>query len=792
MWLWKQQTYYTAIEPCFFVSAMILCFVQAIVIMASQPGAGSSAASSAAVPKGSSGCGQPVMPLHRQTPPVGFGKGIDYHGAEAMNPQVVPHLSGLKDSSKPWLSNGEMIMVKWPAHVTMVQAFPALGAEDCLGDLRDELAVQGAHFTMRGSHKRKEGDQTTGNVLRIVGPPGSVVQIYSRLRKVVGKHMNSFTGLPPANRLRVFSISNAGVDYDKQGWLSADTALKDVDDVIQAPDVNEQLSDDEYVVEGSQCPDYRMSMQLSMTSGPIDVVANDKENASGRLNNTQDVMCSVAAEVLQPMNLLLMYLLGHARQYLAAAPDCCHDIPPRAWMTEQLDAAEARGPSMISLSRQAVHVVSISTNMGRTKQALVAHLFNAVTSFAYLVHMKFVLACFGEDEEAVNLLRTIFAPLINLGVFIIASGGAAGIRMSKVREVRDMPLWMPHLPEQVVLPGQVPMPYQQHWHSSICKNAAHMVARHLYAAHAHLYINTDCDNFWPTVYLDNIVSIFLNSEHKTGLMIKPAGNVDGGLTGRMAYRPEDFWRIGGYDELLSPSGGQDVQLKSRLGLYAAKEGTGPANHSIKGYALCGGCFPNDFSNTRVRHDRGWSKVCNVDPAVLASFCLPPEKIWHKMNAVNWTKNIGPSLTNGQWESNRKMQDGKAQLGCWWNIMPKCRVIKPDVIENVPLIQWPSTSDPSSSSAAAAVATTSTAGIPEAVPGVPAVSAVTKPAEWLGPEPGVLPPCNIEAMVVNIYVVGVDRFSEHLRDDVTCPVNVLCVCVMNTERYSVLMAVQSSG
>ncbi len=791
MWLWKQQTYYTAIEPCFFVSAMILCFVQAIVIMAYQPGAGSSAASSAAVPKGSSGCGQPVMPLHRQTPPVGFGKGIDYHGAEAMNPQVVPHLSGLKDSSKPWLSNGEMIMVKWPAHVTMVQAFPALGAEDCLGDLRDELAVQGAHFTMRGSHKRKEGDQTTGNVLRIVGPPGAVVPIYSRLRKVVGKHMNSFTGLPPANRVRVFSISDAGVDYDKQK-LSADTALKDVDDVIPAPDVNEQLSDDEYVVEGSKCPDYRMSMQLSMTSGPIDVVANDKEIASGRLNNTQDVMCSVAAEVLQPMNLLLMYLLGHARQYLAAAPDCCHDIPPRAWMTEQLDAAEARGPSMISLSRQAVHVVSISTNMGRTKQAIVAHLFNAVTSFAYLVHMKFVLACFGNDEEAVNLLRTIFAPMINLGVFIIASGGAAGIRMSKERDVRDMPLWMPHLPDHVVLPGQVPMPYQQHWHASLCKNAAHMVARHLYAAHAHLYINTDCDNFWPTVYLDNIVSIFLNSQHKKGLMIKPAGNVDGGLTGRMAYRPEDFWRIGGYDELLSPSGGQDVQLKSRLGLYAAKEGTGPANHSIKGYALCGGCFPNDFSNTRVRHDRGWSKVCNVDPAVLASFCLPQEKIWHKMNAVNWTKNIGPALTNGEWESNRQMQDGKAQLGCWWNIMPKCRVIKPDVIEDVPLVQWPSTSDSSSSSAAAAVATTSTAGIPEAVPGVPAVSAVTTPAEWLGPEPGGLPPCNIEAMVVNIYVVGVDRFSEHLRDDVTCPVNVLCVCVMNTERYSVLMAVQSSG
>ncbi len=71
-----------------------------------------------------------------------------------------------------------------------------------------------------------------------------------------------------------------------------------------------------------------------------------------------------------------------------------------------------------------------------------------------------------------------------------------------------------------------------------------------------------------------------------------------------------------------------------------------------------------------------------------------------------------------------------------------------------------------------MATEWTADRPEGVPGVPAVSAVTKAGKWIGPESHALPPCNIEAMVVNIYVVGVDRFSEHLRDDVTCPVNVL--------------------
>ena len=40
----------------------------------------------------------------------------------------------------------------------MEEAFPPIGAEDCLGDLHDEFAVQGAHFTTRTERKRKKGD----------------------------------------------------------------------------------------------------------------------------------------------------------------------------------------------------------------------------------------------------------------------------------------------------------------------------------------------------------------------------------------------------------------------------------------------------------------------------------------------------------------------------------------------------------------------------------------------------------------------------------------------------------
>ncbi len=115
----------------------------------------------------------------------------------------------------------------------------------------------------------------------------------------------------------------------------ADIAVQDMDNVMQAPDMHEVLSDYEYVAEGSKCPDYKLSMQLSMDSGPIDVLENDKQDTTGRIHNTQDVVCSIEAAVLQPMSGLLMYLLGYAREYVAAAPECCHNIPPRAWMTRQ-------------------------------------------------------------------------------------------------------------------------------------------------------------------------------------------------------------------------------------------------------------------------------------------------------------------------------------------------------------------------------------------------------------------------------------------------------------------------
>jgi hypothetical protein len=174
-----------------------------------------------------------TMPMHRQAPPAGCGQGIDYHGAAAANPDEIPHLSKLQNTPKAWISNGEMLMVKWPVDFTMRYAFPPPGTADCLLELEDELAVQGANFTMRSQRKRKPSDVITYQMLRIVGPPGSVKQIYRRLRSVVGNFKQNFKGLPPVNRPRVFAVSDKGWDYDNQGFLNEN--VKDMDDTGPCP-----------------------------------------------------------------------------------------------------------------------------------------------------------------------------------------------------------------------------------------------------------------------------------------------------------------------------------------------------------------------------------------------------------------------------------------------------------------------------------------------------------------------------------------------------------------------------
>jgi hypothetical protein len=629
--------------------------------MATQ-GSGSGGASSSSA-KSCSAPDKVTMPLRRQAPPAGYGKGIDYHGAAAASPDDVPHMSHLLNTSKAWISNGEMVMVQWPVHASMVKAFPSLGATDCLLELNDEVAVLGASFTMRAQRKRKSSEESTYHTLRIVGPPGTVVSIYKRLRTVAGIFMKSFKGLPPANRVRVFAVSERGWDYDNKEYLHKPENLQDMDGTGMPVDENEIYSDDEYTELVIQSQDYRQTMKLTLPVGELDVAQNEQEERTGRKTH-HHLGVGINAEMVQsPMSSMLVYLLEHARKYLAVAPACCQNIPPRTWMTEQLDAAEARGAEFIEMGAFAnKFVVIISTNMGRNKQCIAAQLFNLVTSFVYFRYIRFVVTTFGNDAEDANLLRTVFAPAIQHGIITIASGGMAGAAMSSKAGWLDKPDWMPSLPDHTILPGQQMMPMCRYWHSSLCKNTSHMVADHKFQSRANLYINTDCDNFWPTAYVENILGIWMKFQNEKGLCIIPHGLVDGGTTGRMCYRPVDFWAIGGYDENLTPSGGQDVQLRLRLGLYGVEKGNGQQLKMITNYQLVGGCFPIDFECTTIKHDRGLAKTTNIDPALLKELPGTEDKKWHKMNSLNWQKNVTPGLTAKQWLCNEKMVDGKTKLG----------------------------------------------------------------------------------------------------------------------------------
>ena len=164
----------------------------------------------------------------------------------------------------------------------MVKAFPSLGAADCLLESHDELAVLGASFTMRAQRKRKSSEESTYHTLRIVGPPGTVVSIYKRLRTVAGIFMKSFKGLPPANRVRVFAVSERGWDYDNKEYLHKPENLQNMDVTGMPVDENEIYSDDEYTELVIQSQDYRQTMKLTLPVGELDVAQNEQEERTGR------------------------------------------------------------------------------------------------------------------------------------------------------------------------------------------------------------------------------------------------------------------------------------------------------------------------------------------------------------------------------------------------------------------------------------------------------------------------------------------------------------------------------
>jgi hypothetical protein len=185
--------------------------------------------------------------------------------------------------------------------------------------------------------------------------------------------------------------------------------------------------------------------------------------------------------------------------------------------------------------------------------------------------------------------------------------------------------------------------------------------------------------------------------------------------------------------------------------------------------LVGGCFPNDFGNTRVKHDRGEAKMTNIDPALLSAFPGPATKQWAKMNARNWQDNMSPGIRNKVWLCNGHMENEKTELGYWWNCLPTCRIVPPDRIEGMPVSAWPYKDERVPLSSGVADPSAPQVASHEAVPGgaTSAGSADTLRDPSLASLEGTTG--HKKKLLVNIYVVGIARLTEFDRDDNTCSV-----------------------
>jgi hypothetical protein len=53
-----------------------------------------------------------TMPTHRFQAPAGCGKGIEFTDAAQPQPDEVPHLRHLSNTTRAWISNGEMLIVR--------------------------------------------------------------------------------------------------------------------------------------------------------------------------------------------------------------------------------------------------------------------------------------------------------------------------------------------------------------------------------------------------------------------------------------------------------------------------------------------------------------------------------------------------------------------------------------------------------------------------------------------------------------------------------------------------------
>lgn len=124
----------------------------------------------------------------------------------------------------------------------------------------------------------------------------------------------------------------------------------------------------------------------------------------------------------------------------------------------------------------------------------------------------------------------------------------------------------------------------QHWHASVAKNTSHLTAA------GSFIINLDCDNFIDSNAIDALLNLSdkkINNTLFTGFdgniekkwrpwkkknfrvryKFIQSRNIHSGSYGNIGLPKSLFYKLGGYDEMLPPMGGQDADLLKRAIAY---------------------------------------------------------------------------------------------------------------------------------------------------------------------------------------------------------------------------------
>ena len=327
-------------------------------------------------------------------------------------------------------------------------------------------------------------------------------------------------------------------------------------------------------------------------------------------------------------------------------------------------------------------VVFCTHCLKRDKQLMVAAAVNCCLWWPLRKYWRLVIVTFGDDVETMERLQQMLAIAIECGNVVLASGGEHARFTIARGEGYDKPVWMPTKPlamgDEENIMG---MPMLRFWHASVAKNTSHMCGIHCFGENTCL-VNLDCDQIVPLEYLHSLLRLYTKHSTVKGWTVR-CSKVAGTLTGRIAYRATDWLYLRGYDEFETPpSGGQDVDMRTRCEKWGAAESPLiPIKATIVGEDICGGALPNDFDNTSAQHDRGWSKVKHVDPAVLEKFKdVRENKVWIKMNEQGWHKVYGPRIEQKIWRRNEEVLKSKLEIGAWFivieqHVLPQDRSLR---------------------------------------------------------------------------------------------------------------------